>query len=80
MNRFTGDRPYIDPEVAARMLFDIVQTLIEKSGRSVLILASQTRCSSPLAAVLPSTPPASNLLLLKNGLRSIAQHPDHSVV
>jgi hypothetical protein len=32
MNKFIGDRPYADPEVAARKLLDIVRTLIEESG------------------------------------------------
>jgi hypothetical protein len=34
MNKFIGDRPYADPEAAARKLLDIVRGFIEQSGLS----------------------------------------------
>jgi hypothetical protein len=32
MNKFIGDRPFADPEAAARKLLDIVRGFIEQSG------------------------------------------------
>jgi hypothetical protein len=34
MNKYIGDRPYTDPEVAARKLLDIVRGFIEQNGLS----------------------------------------------